>query len=138
MNNELDLLDVKQTIQDAIGWAQSKDINRLFEIMANDENFFIFHPDSGSTIKGFSAFRLMAEKTFMNDSFRATDYSIRELKIHFSRSGECAWWSAMLDDHYEWNGSPSGWDNCRWTGGLEKRDGRWVIIQMHFSFAKDD
>jgi len=26
---------------------------------------------------------------------------------------------------------------CRWTGVVEKRDGRWVIVQQHFSFASD-
>jgi hypothetical protein len=30
---------------------------------------------------------------------------------------------------------PANWENTRWTGVLEKRDGRWVIIQQHFSFA---
>jgi hypothetical protein len=37
----------------------------------------------------------------------------------------------------EWNGKPSCWKDTRWTGVLEKREGRWVIVQMHFSFAKD-
>jgi hypothetical protein len=31
-----------------------------------------------------------------------------------------------------------GWDNCRWTGTLEKRGGKWVVVQMHFSFPKDE
>jgi hypothetical protein len=25
----------------------------------------------------------------------------------------------------------------RWTGTLEKRDGKWVIVQMHFSFSTE-
>lgn len=28
-------------------------------------------------------------------------------------------------------------DSPRWTGVLEKRDGKWLIVQMHFSFASD-
>mgnify|MGYP001411197382 FL=1 len=44
----------------------------------------------------------------------------------------------MLDDHAEWNGQPTGWDDCRWTGVLEKRGGRWLVVQMHFSFPKDE
>jgi hypothetical protein len=27
--------------------------------------------------------------------------------------------------------------NTRWTGVLEKREGKWLIVQMHFSFASD-
>jgi len=27
--------------------------------------------------------------------------------------------------------------NVRWTGVLEKRDGRWLIMQMHFSYPEE-
>lgn len=138
MISENERLEVIQVIHDAIGWAQNKDFDRLYSIFANDEEFFIFHPDSRSTIRGFEAFRQMAERVFRNEAFRATDYAVKELQLNFSATGVCAWWSCMLDDHYEWNGEPGGWDNARWTGTLEKRSGRWVIVQMHFSFAKDD
>ena len=30
------------------------------------------------------------------------------------------------------------WKNTRWTGVLEKREGRWVMAQQHFSFAAKD
>jgi hypothetical protein len=116
----------------------TKDIDRLFAIMAQDENFFIFHPDSRSTIVGFSAFKEMGERSWMNEAFKATDFAVRDLRVNYSRLGNVAWFSCMLDDHAEWNGQPIGWDNCRWTGVLEKRGDQWVIVQMHFSFAKDD
>lgn len=138
MVSNTDRMEVDKCIDDAIGWAVNKDIDRLFSIMAQDEDFFIFHPDSKSTIKGFSAFKSLGERSWMNDSFRATDHVIRDLRVNFSKSRDVAWYSCMLDDHAEWNGQPCGWDNCRWTGTMEKRDGRWVIVQMHFSFAKDD
>jgi hypothetical protein len=136
--SESDRKEVEKAIQDAIGWALKKDIDRLFSIVARDEDFFIFHPDSKSTIIGFEAFRQLGERVWMKDPFRATDFAIRELRVNFSTNGQVAWYSAFLDDHAEWNGQPTGWDNARWTGVLEKRDGKWVIVQMHFSFAKDD
>jgi hypothetical protein len=55
--------------------------------------------------------------------------------VTFSRSGDVAWWSAMLDDLGEWDGRPIGWKNTRWIGVLEHRDAGWVITQMHFSFT---
>ena len=134
---ETDRATVNQVINDAIGWALTKNKTRLFEIMAHDENFFIFHPDSKSTIIGFEAFRELAERAWMNDAFKATDFAIRDLRLHFADSGTVAWYACLLDDHGEWNGKPSGWDNCRWTGVVEKRAGYWVIVQMHFSFATD-
>ncbi len=138
MPNEIDRLEVEKCIHDAIGWALTKDINRLFSIVAQDEDLFIFHPNSRSTIVGFSAFKELGERSWMKEAFKATDFAIRDLRINFSRLENVVWYSCMLDDHAEWNGELCGWDNCRWTGTLEKRDGRWVIVQMHFSLAKDD
>jgi hypothetical protein len=43
----------------------------------------------------------------------------------------------MLEDCGEYKGKPSCWSDCRYSGVLEKRDGRWVIVQAHFSLASD-
>ena len=73
----------------------------------------------------------------MNPAFKATGFEVRELRITLSKSGDVAWYSAMLDDFGEWAGTPTAWINARWTGVLEKRVGHWVIVQMHFSFPTD-
>jgi hypothetical protein len=106
--------------------------------MAQDVDLFIFHPDSKSTIVGFEAFKKLGERVWMKEEFKATDYAIKDLRLKFAEMGNVAWYSCFLDDHAEWNGQPTGWDNCRWTGTLEKRGGKWVTVQMHFSFAKDN
>jgi len=134
-NIEMDKAEIEAVIRDSIGWALTKDFDRLYSIMAQDTNFFIFHPDSRSTIHGFDAFKTLSGH-WQNDAFRATDFAVKELKINLSESGTVVWYSAYLDDHAEWDGKPIGWDNARWTGVLEKRDGNWVIVQMHFSFPK--
>ncbi len=33
--------------------------------------------------------------------------------------------------------NPCVGNDARWTGVLEKRGGKWVIVQMHFSLASD-
>ena len=129
--------DIRQAIDASIGWAMNKDTDKLFGSLAQDATFFIFHPDSASTIVGFDRFKEMTENLFLQESFRATGYDIRDLRINLSAGGDVAWYSAILDDFGEFNGRPYAWKNTRWTGVLEKRDGRWVIVQMHFSFASD-
>jgi len=136
--SEKDRIEVEQAIHACIGWALTKDLNKLYSAIAQDEDFFIFHPDSKSTIYGFDAFRRFGEKAWMNEAFKATDYAIKELRVTFAQSGNVAWYSCFLDDHAEWNGHPTGWDNCRWTGVVEMRAGKWVVVQMHFSFPKDN
>jgi ABC-type uncharacterized transport system permease subunit len=135
--NSADRIEVENTIRTTIGWALTKDLDGLFSAVAQDDDFFIFHPDSKSTIIGFKAFKNLGERVWMNEAFRATDFKIKELRITFAEMGNVAWYSCFLDDHAEWNGQPTGWDNCRWTGTVEKRGGKWVTVQMHFSFPKD-
>jgi len=137
MPTDPERLEVENIIRDAIGWVLTKDIDLLFSIMAQDDDFFIFHPDSKSTIVGFEAFKKLGERVWMKDAFNATDFAVKDLRLKFAEMGNVAWYSCMLDDHAEWNGQPIGWDDCRWTGTLEKRAGQWVIVQMHFSLPKD-
>ena len=128
---------IAQVIHNSIGWALNKDKDLMYAGMAKDSSLFIYHPDKGSTIRGFDAFREMTESFFMHEAFKATSYDIRDLNITLSQSGSVAWWSAILDDRGEVNGKPYAWVNTRWTGVLEKREGNWVICQMHLSFASD-
>ncbi len=129
---------VEQTINDCIMWPYpEKNIDRLYSSVAKDADFLIFHPDSASTIIGYDAFQHMIDNVFLKDELKATGSSIRELRINLSESGDVAWYSCILDDTGEWAGNPYKWLNTRWTGVLEKREGKWLIVQMHFSFASD-
>lgn len=128
---------IEQAVRTSIEWALTKDRQALFDCLVQDSTLFIFHPDSKSTIVGFEAFRRLADDVFMDPRFAATDSRLHDLRITLSKPGTTAWFSCRLDDHGTWDGRPTGWDDARWTGVLEKRQGRWRIAQMHFSLASD-
>ncbi len=128
--------EIARVIETSITWALTKDREALLNSVAHDASFFIFHPDSASTIVGYDSFQKLVDDFFMHEDFKATGSEIKDLRVNLSRSGDVAWYSALLDDFGEWKGKPTSWVNARWTGVLEKREGRWVIVQMHFSFAK--
>jgi ketosteroid isomerase-like protein len=126
---------IAQVIRHNIGWAMTKDRPLLESTMVHDDRLFIFNPDSGIT-SGWEQFA----RNFgfwMDPRFQATGFDIRDLRIDFSPLGDAAWWSCILDDRYEWDGKAGAWKDTRWTGVLEKRAGKWLIVQMHFSFAAD-
>ena len=134
-NIEAEKLLVEKAIHNSIGWAKNKDIELLYSIIANDTNYIEVHPRD-RVVKGFKEFK-KAEEFWMSPDFKAIRYEIKDLKINFSESGDVAWFFCMLDDINEWKGQPVSWENTRWTGVLEKRENKWTIAQMHFSFASN-
>jgi ketosteroid isomerase-like protein len=126
---------VEKAIHNCIGWAKNKDIKLLYSVIANDTSFIEIQPNN-RVVKGFEEFR-KAEDFWMDPDFKAIKYEVNDLTINFSQSGEVAWFYCVLDDINEWKGQPANWENTRWTGVLEKRDGRWVIVQQHFSFSSE-
>jgi len=125
---------ISKVIYNSIGWALTKDTVALYESLSGS-NLFIFHPDSVSTVTDISQIRATAENIWLDERFKATGLDIRQLRIEISDGGDAGWYSCILDDIAEWDGLPIGWYNTRWTGVLVKRQGNWVIVQMHFSFA---
>jgi ketosteroid isomerase-like protein len=131
---EREKLLVERAINGSIGWAKDKNLAWLYNVIANDSSFLEIHPGD-RIVKGFNEFR-KSEGFWMSPDFKAVRYEIRDLKVTISQAGDAAWWFCILDDINEWKGLPTSWENTRWTGVLEKREGRWVIVQQHFSFAQ--
>ncbi|NIN11723.1 MAG: hypothetical protein GTO61_10050 [Gemmatimonadales bacterium] len=130
-DRDAELAAVERAIDGTIGWAKTKDFDLLYSIIANDSAYLEVHPED-VVVKGFTEFKRM-EEFWASPDFRAVRYEIRDLQVTLSRAGNVAWFFCVLDDINEWQGQPASWINTRWTGVLEKRDGRWVMVQMHFS-----
>jgi ketosteroid isomerase-like protein len=127
--------EVKKTINNVFGWAVTKDFDLFFRSIADDSDFMSVTPYKRvkigiNDVKRDTAF-------WADPKFKAIRHEIRNLKIVFSRSGEVAWFYGELDDINEWEGQPANWENVRWTGVLEKRDGQWRLVQQHFSWPKE-
>jgi len=138
IDREAEKVRVAQAINDHIKWCfPDKKAERAYASVVNDSTFFMFQPDSKSTIIGFDAFHKLVETVYMNPACKPTNSEIRDLRIDLSQLGDAAWFSCILDDFGEWDDRPWAWVNTRWTGVLEKRDGKWLVAQMHFSFAQD-
>jgi hypothetical protein len=128
---------VEKVIRASIEWAMTKDTTLLYGSFVHDSTLFWFSPDDAGTVRGFAAFKQQVEEVFLNSAFKAVGSEFKDLDVHFSRSGDVAWYSCVLNDRNTWNGRPANWENVRWTGVLEKRDGAWMIMQMHFSYSEE-
>jgi hypothetical protein len=134
-DNAGELRLVKESINNVIGWAVTKDFGLFFMTIANDSNFISVTP--GEKIK-FGFDEVKKDTAFWaSPNFKAIRHELRDLRINFSHNKDVAWFFCYLDDINEWKGEPANWENARWTGVLEKRNGRWIVVQQHFSFASD-
>ncbi len=131
--NLVEKASIEKTIRNSIEWAQTKDTSILYGIIAKDSNYLEVDPEE-RVVRGISNFK-RAEKIWLDPRFKAVKCEIWDLCINMSQDGTVAWYYCMLNDINEWDGKPANWENTRWTGVLEKRNGKWVIVQMHFSFA---
>ena len=134
-DREAEIKEISRVIDNAIGWFKTKDFDLMFSTFAQDSNFLEVHPDS-EVVKGFEQFKKNSE-IFKNPEFKYLRHNTWDRKINLSSSGNTAWFFCMLNDISTWKGRQVGWENTRWTGTLEKREGRWVIVQQHFSFASN-
>lgn len=130
-----EMLSVQAAVHGAIGWAKNKDFKFLYGIIANDSGYLEVDPGPG-LIRGFDEFK-KNESFWGSPDFKAVRYDIRDLTINLSAGGDIAWFYCILDDVNEWKGQSACWMNTRWTGVLEKRSEKWIMVQMHFSFAKE-
>ena len=124
---------IEKAIRASIGWALTKDRPLLESVLAHDDRLFIFNPDLQSTV-GWDQF-VKGFDFWMNPRFKMDRFEIRNLRLDVSLSGTVAWWSCIMDEFASWDVRPIGWKDTRWTGVLEKRAGKWLIVQMHFSFV---
>jgi len=133
-NIEIEKQLVEKAIHNSMDWVKSKDMNFLYRVIANDANYIEIHP-TNRIVRGFQDFK-KSEPFWMSDDFIAIRDEIRDLKIDFAASGNVAWFFCILDDINEWKGQPANWIKARWTGVVEKREGKWRVVQQHFSFPK--
>jgi len=126
---------IEKVIDGGIGWFKTKDFDLMYRTYAQDADYLAVHPGS-TVVRGYDDFKRRSE-LFRNPEFLYVRHEIMDLKITLSKRGDTAWFFCMLDDISTWKGEETGWVDTRWTGTLEKRKGRWVIVQQHFSFAAE-
>lgn len=132
--SEADSLAIIATINNCIGWAREKDFTLLYNTIADDPLYLEVGP-GGDVTRGIDEFR-KNESFWGSPDFKAIRYDIRDLTFTVSHSGDVAWFYCILDDINEWKGQPAQWVDTRWTGVVEKRNGKWVVVQQHFSFPE--
>ena len=121
-----------QTAIDQLSQAtETKDIELFSQLVAHDEDMVSFGTDAAERWIGWESSKEAAQKQF--DAFDSIKFSVRDQIIKISQSGTVAWYSQITDLQVIMQGEQISVEGIRSTGVLEKRDGKWVLVQSHGS-----
>ena len=122
---------VKLALEKYIIANEARNISMIGELWANDTNVLSLGTDRQDILKGFDAVKQKFLSQF--ERFENTFISSRDQVIYIHPACETAWFSEMLQYNYTVNDIAKEYSDLRFTGFLEKRDGKWVILQTHLS-----
>ena len=111
-------------------------IDLVEEIWADDENIVAIGTSSDEILAGWKAIKRTIQKQF--DTFSNTYISLTNQKINVNNTGNTAWFSAILNYNFIRDTIPMSYEGIRYTGVLERRGGKWVIVQSHMSIPAND
>lgn len=126
--------EVRTTIEHFFQAMDTQDFELIEKTTAHDPEMVHTGTDIGEIWKGWDELR---QDTI--EQFKELEYykaNIKDLQIHLSPDRNVAWYFHLLDARIKSYGTEHQWQNARFTGVLEKRDGSWVLVQTHVSLPE--
>lgn len=120
------------------GWAESykrRDIGRMLSHIAPDADVLMYGTGADEKRIGREAVGAQAQRDWSQTD--ASAFILDQPMI--SAAGSVAWTAADAVFHVEMGGQEMAFP-ARFTGVFEKRDGKWLVVQAHFSLpaAQDE
>jgi len=112
-------------------WADSyvkRDIKRLLSHVAPDPDVLMYGTNADEKRIGLAGLQAQVERDWSQTD--AAAFILPDLAI--SAAGPVAWASADAIFKLEAGGQPMAFP-ARFTAVLENRDGKWLVVQAHFS-----
>ena len=110
---------------------EDEDMRTFDQIVAHDDDLVVIGTDAAERIIGFEAYRESRRRQY--ESFENIEFDVLKRDIKLSHDGRAAWFAEEFNLFLLAQGEPISLDGLRVTGGLEKRDSVWVIVQLHYS-----
>ena len=123
--------EIENTLDKYIMANEKEDFALIESIWAPEDDIVLYGTDSDERLVGWSSIKEVIKKQF--SLIENTYISASDQMIKVSDCGNTAWFAERLNYNFIYNGAAHSYDNIRFTGVMEKQDGRWVIVQAHLS-----
>ncbi len=128
---EAEKVAVKAWTDDFVTSWETGDMELFSKIVAHDDDMVAFGTDAAEHFIGWEPLIESMQKQI--DASENVQITTRELSIKVHKSGDVAWVSFLMDLKGESMGEPFSLEGMRFTGVIEKRNGNWLIVQIHAS-----
>ena len=107
------------------------DFTTVERIWAPDTNIILFGTEGEEQLAGIDAILKAMKRQF--SELQNTFINISDQRIQISKTGQTAWFSQVLDYNFIYQGNNVSFEDIRFTGVLEKHNGKWMMVQGHLS-----
>lgn len=110
---------------------ENQDLLLIESIWAPSEDIVLYGTDSDERIVGWENIRsgIMDQFGFISDTYISASNQFIKLNC----TGNTAWFAETLNYNYMYKGVAHSYEGLRFTGVVEKMDGKWRLVQAHLS-----
>lgn len=112
-----------------------QDFNLIASIWEEDEAIVMIGTDSDERLVGWNTIERAVKNQFT--VFQNTFISVSDQMIRLNETGNTAWFAESLKYNFIYNDEARSFDNIRFTGVLEKLNGKWLLVQGHISIPAE-
>ncbi|MFO8128809.1 MAG: nuclear transport factor 2 family protein [Bacteroidales bacterium] len=114
---------------------EDEDFSIIEEIWADDDAIILIGTERDEKLVGWEEIRKAVRNQHRN--FENTLISITEQMININETANTAWFSEELSYNFIYEGEAMSYEGIRFTGVLEKIDGKWKLVQGHLSMPAE-
>jgi ketosteroid isomerase-like protein len=126
-----EMSDIRMLLEQYELARESEDFATVEHLWAQDEDIVLFGTEGDEQLVGIEAIKKAMSRQF--DEVENTLINISDQKIRINQAGNTAWFSEVLDYNFIYLGEDMSFEGIRFTGVLEKIDGKWQLVQGHLS-----
>lgn len=122
--------EIKETLKRYAEAYEKRDVKALVGFFSTDPNVIMIDGISEFPIVGIDQIKITFDRDFSQIQASRIEYT----KTYVGGKGDTAWFTTSLIGHIKVENQESPIP-ALWSGVMQKKDGRWFIMQSHFSYV---
>ncbi|MCF8347453.1 MAG: nuclear transport factor 2 family protein [Bacteroidales bacterium] len=126
-----DQLAIENLLEQYIIANERQDFDLIQDIWAPDSDIILYGTDSEDQLMGWINIKKAVKNQFSQIS--ETYISVSDQFIKINCSGNTGWFAERLNYNFIYKGEAHTYSGLRFTGVVEKIEGKWMLVQAHLS-----